>query len=92
MIVSFKADDGLAKQICDLAGEVGFSRAQLCRAFVRGVLRDKEGIERWKDIVLGPRFAFCVVPDSCLKREPAVPEAANDGDPDNISGGASDGL
>jgi hypothetical protein len=80
MIVSFRADNQLTRELGGLARDLGFSRAHLCRAILRGVLRDKEGIQKWMDIVLGPRFAFCVVPDSCLKREPAVPEAANDGD------------
>lgn len=75
MIFTLEIDDELGARLTDLANGIRMSRSQLIRALLTGALRDEEGIELWRKVVLGPRLEFA--PPS-LRPRPPRPENAAD--------------
>lgn len=61
MTIAFAVDADLRDALTALARDLQLSRADLCRRLLRGVLRNRNAIDRWKDTVLGPRFEFMEV-------------------------------
>jgi predicted transcriptional regulator len=61
-LTAVRFPDETRTRIAGLAKDMGMSRSAVTSRLVEGALRDSEGVERWKDAVLGPRFAFDAAP------------------------------